>query len=49
MSPATARTYVSRLLAKLRARDRTQLAVIALRSGVVAPTSGGAAGPGGAR
>ncbi|WP_033344867.1 response regulator [Catenuloplanes japonicus] len=32
ISPATARTYVSRLLAKLRARDRTQLAVIAHRA-----------------
>lgn len=35
ISPATARTYVSRLLAKLGARDRTQLAVIAHRSGLV--------------
>ncbi|GAB7042933.1 MULTISPECIES: response regulator transcription factor [Catenuloplanes] len=35
ISPATARTYVSRLLARLRARDRTQLAVIALRGGIV--------------
>ncbi|WP_084958449.1 response regulator [Thermoactinospora rubra] len=35
VSPATARTYVSRLLAKLHARDRTQLAVIAHRSGLV--------------
>jgi DNA-binding NarL/FixJ family response regulator len=34
ISPATARTYVSRLLAKLHARDRTQLAVIAHRSGL---------------
>ncbi|MDR7273637.1 response regulator transcription factor [Catenuloplanes atrovinosus] len=32
ISPATARTYVSRLMAKLRARDRTQLAVIAHRA-----------------
>ncbi|MDP9796785.1 DNA-binding NarL/FixJ family response regulator [Catenuloplanes nepalensis] len=37
LSPATARTYVSRLLAKLRARDRTQLAVIAHRSGLTPP------------
>jgi DNA-binding NarL/FixJ family response regulator len=35
ISPATARTYVSRLLTKLGARDRTQLAVIAYRSGLV--------------
>lgn len=37
ISPATARTYVSRLLAKLQARDRTQLAVIAHRSGLSTP------------
>ncbi len=35
ISPATARTYVSRLLQKLHARDRAQLVVIAHRSGVV--------------
>jgi DNA-binding NarL/FixJ family response regulator len=35
ISPATARTYVSRLLAKLHARDRSQLVVIAYESGVV--------------
>jgi DNA-binding NarL/FixJ family response regulator len=34
ISPATARTYVSRLLAKLSVRDRTQLAVIAHRAGL---------------
>jgi DNA-binding NarL/FixJ family response regulator len=34
ISPATARTYVSRLLTKLDARDRTQLAVIAHRAGL---------------
>ena len=34
ISPATARTYVSRILAKLHARDRTQLAVIALNAGL---------------
>ncbi len=34
LSPATARTYVGRLLAKLGARDRTQLAVIAHRAGL---------------
>lgn len=37
ISPATARTYVSRLLAKLEARDRAQLVVIAHRSGLVDP------------
>lgn len=35
LSPATARTYVSRILGKLGARDRTELAVIAHRSGLV--------------
>lgn len=35
ISPATARTYVSRLLAKLEARDRSQLVVIAHRAGLV--------------
>ncbi|MQA81064.1 MAG: response regulator [Streptosporangiales bacterium] len=35
ISPATARTYVSRLLSKLLARDRAQLVVIAYQSGAV--------------
>jgi len=34
---ATAKTHVSRLLAKLHARDRAQLVVIAYEAGVVAP------------
>ncbi|MFD3595379.1 response regulator [Nocardia sp. NPDC058640] len=37
MSPATARTHVSRILTKLNARDRTQLVVIAYESGLVRP------------
>lgn len=37
ISPATARTYVSRLLAKLQARDRSRLVVLAYESGLVAP------------
>lgn len=37
ISPATARTYVSRLLAKLEARDRSQLVIVAYESGLVAP------------
>ncbi len=37
ISPATARTYVSRLLTKLDARDRTALAVIAHRAGLSDP------------
>jgi DNA-binding NarL/FixJ family response regulator len=37
MSPATAKTHVSHLLAKLHARDRAQLVVIAYESGTVSP------------
>jgi len=37
ISPATARTYVSRLLGKLAARDRAQLVIIAYESGLVRP------------
>ncbi|MEV4219042.1 response regulator transcription factor [Nonomuraea sp. NPDC049725] len=37
MSPATARTHVSRLLGKLAARDRSQLVVIAYETGLVVP------------
>ncbi|MEE6261549.1 response regulator transcription factor [Plantactinospora sonchi] len=37
LSPETARTYVSRLLAKLHARDRAQLVVIAYETGLVRP------------
>jgi DNA-binding NarL/FixJ family response regulator len=37
LSPATARTYVSRLLAKLHARDRAQLVVLAYEAGLVRP------------
>lgn len=40
ISPATARTYVSRLLAKLDARDRSKLVIIAYESGLVAPGRG---------
>src|SRR5262249_7022262 len=36
ISPATARTYVSRLLSKLQARDRAQLVAIAYQSGLIA-------------
>ena len=35
LSPDTARTYVSRLLTKLNARDRAQLVVIAYETGLV--------------
>ncbi|MFF0631196.1 response regulator [Nocardia sp. NPDC004151] len=37
LSPATARTHVSRILVKLGARDRTQLVVLAYESGLVRP------------
>ena len=37
ISPATARTYVSRLLDKLDARDRSQLVIIAYENGWVVP------------
>jgi DNA-binding NarL/FixJ family response regulator len=37
MSPATAKTHVSRLLAKLNARDRAQLVIHAYQSGIVTP------------
>jgi DNA-binding NarL/FixJ family response regulator len=35
VSPATARTHVSRVMTKLHARDRAQLVVISYRSGLV--------------
>jgi len=37
LSPATARTYVSRLLAKLGSRDRAGLVALAYESGLVVP------------
>ncbi|MCU1458798.1 MAG: DNA-binding response regulator, partial [Actinomycetia bacterium] len=37
MSPATAKTHVSRLLAKLHARDRAQLVIVAYETGLVTP------------
>ena len=37
VSPATAKTHVSRALMKLRARDRAQLVVLAYETGLVAP------------
>ena len=37
LSPATARTYVSRLLTKLDARDRSRLVVLAYETGLVRP------------
>jgi DNA-binding NarL/FixJ family response regulator len=37
VSPATAKTHVSRAMVKLHARDRAQLVVIAYESGLVRP------------
>ncbi|GHF09715.1 DNA-binding response regulator [Amycolatopsis deserti] len=37
ISPATARTHVSRIMTKLGARDRAQLVVLAYESGLVTP------------
>ena len=37
LSPLTAKTHVSRILAKLDARDRAQLVVLAYESGLVTP------------
>jgi DNA-binding NarL/FixJ family response regulator len=42
LSPATAKTHVSRAMIKLGARDRAQLVVLAYESGLVTP---GGAGP----
>ncbi|WP_040871560.1 response regulator transcription factor [Nocardia exalbida] len=39
LSPATARTHVSRAMVKLGARDRAQLVVIAYQTGLSDPTS----------
>jgi len=37
ISPATVRTHINRVMAKLAARDRAQLVVIAYEAGLVAP------------
>jgi DNA-binding NarL/FixJ family response regulator len=37
LSPATAKTHVSRIMSKLAVRDRSQLVVLAYESGLVAP------------
>ena len=39
LSPATARTHVSRAMVKLHARDRAQLVVFAYQSGLVRPAT----------
>jgi len=40
VSGATAKTHVSRVLAKLGARDRAQLVMLAYETGLVTPGSG---------
>ncbi|MBO8195996.1 response regulator transcription factor [Streptomyces oryzae] len=40
ISPLTAKTHVNRAMAKLHARDRAQLVVMAYESGLVTPRSG---------
>ena len=40
MSPLTAKTHVSRVLAKLGLRDRTQLVIAAYEAGVIVPGGG---------
>ena len=40
VSPATAKTHVSRVLAKLEARDRAQLVMLAYETGLVTPGPG---------
>ncbi|MGX1370139.1 DNA-binding NarL/FixJ family response regulator [Streptomyces canus] len=37
LSPLTAKTHVSRIMGKLRARDRAQLVIVAYESGMVTP------------
>ena len=37
LSPLTAKTHVSRIMGKLRARDRAQLVIVAYESGLVTP------------
>ncbi|MFC4017106.1 response regulator [Micromonospora sp. GCM10011542] len=40
ISPLTAKTHINRAMAKLHARDRAQLVVLAYESGLVSPRSG---------
>ncbi|MGW7405471.1 response regulator [Streptomyces sp. NPDC054833] len=40
LSPLTAKTHVSRIMGKLRARDRAQLVVVAYESGLIVPGNG---------
>ncbi|MFF0887628.1 response regulator [Streptomyces sp. NPDC003456] len=40
LSPLTAKTHVSRIMGKLKARDRAQLVIVAYESGIVRPGDG---------
>ena len=40
ISTATAKAHVARLLAKLGARDRVQLVIVAYQAGLVSPSAG---------
>ncbi|MFG3108887.1 response regulator [Streptomyces tendae] len=40
LSPLTAKTHVSRIMGKLKARDRAQLVIVAYESGLVTPGAG---------
>jgi DNA-binding NarL/FixJ family response regulator len=46
VSPDTVRTHVSRAMVKLQARDRAQLVVFAIQSGLEAPPPAGGDGHG---
>jgi DNA-binding NarL/FixJ family response regulator len=37
LSPATAKTHVSRIMTKLSVRDRAQLVIIAYEAGMITP------------
>jgi DNA-binding NarL/FixJ family response regulator len=37
LSPATAKTHVSRIMTKLNVRDRAQLVILAYESGMIRP------------
>jgi DNA-binding NarL/FixJ family response regulator len=40
LSPLTAKTHVRRIMAKVNARDRVQLVILAYESGLVRPADG---------
>lgn len=46
VSPATAKTHVSRAMVKVGAHDRAQLVVLAYQTGLVLPRTDGAASAG---